>query len=245
MKRFSVIIPAYNAQATIYRCLDSVYALPVAEEDFEVIVIDDCSTDNTVSLVETFGRNHPNLSLLLQSQNHRQGAARNRGMSVAQGNYIVFLDSDDELDQGVVTALEWADKGGLDMTIMKGISVNLEGQVWKSMELPYREGTLFSGQSLQAEHPFWSCGPVLYVYRKSFLDRVEYPFAEDVLYEDSDFVSVHLYYAERMGYSPSVAYRIHENPSSTTRTISFKHVCDYALLGTRLLRFYHQLWSHN
>ena len=48
----SFIIPAYNASATIKRCLDSIYALPIEESEYEVIVIDDCSTDNTVELVK-------------------------------------------------------------------------------------------------------------------------------------------------------------------------------------------------
>ena len=238
MKRFSVIIPAYNAQATLRRCLDSVYALPVPEEEFEVIAIDDCSVDGTVAALQEYGRNHADMTVLVQSQNHRQGAARNRGLSRANGEWVIFLDSDDELAPGVVRALERAEQERLDMVAMKGVSVDLEGKIRKTYELPYPEGAVFSGKSLQVEHPFWACGPVLYAYRKSFLDRVDYPFAEDVLYEDSDFVNVHLYQAERMGYSPADAYLIHENPVSTTRTISYKHVCDYALLGTRLLRFF-------
>ena len=238
MKRFSVIVPAYNAQATIRRCLDSIYSLPVPEEEFEVIVIDDCSADGTVTVLQEYGRDHADLSLLVQPQNHRQGAARNRGLSQASGEWIVFLDSDDELASGVIPALELAEREQMDMVAMKGVCVDLEGRTRKTYGLPYPGDMVFSGKRLQVEHPFWACGPVLYLYRKSFLDRVEYPFAEDVLYEDSDFVNVHLYHAARMGYCPEVAYLIHENPASTTRTISYKHVCDYALLGTRLLRFH-------
>lgn len=238
MKRFSVIVPAYNAQATLRRCLDSIYSLPVPEEEFEVIVIDDCSVDGTLAVLQEYGRGHAGLTVLLQPQNHRQGAARNRGLSLASGEWIVFLDSDDELAAGVIPALERAERDRLDMVAMKGVSVDLEGRIRKTYELPYPADRVFSGKSLQVEHPFWACGPVLYMYRKSFLDRVDYPFAEDVLYEDSDFVNVHLYYADRIGYCPAEAYLIHENPVSTTRTISYKHVCDYALLGTRLLRFH-------
>ena len=60
----SFIIPAYNASGTIVRCLDSIYALPIEESDYEVIVIDDCSTDNTVEIVKQFAVKHPNLLLL-------------------------------------------------------------------------------------------------------------------------------------------------------------------------------------
>ncbi|MBR5175324.1 MAG: glycosyltransferase family 2 protein [Bacteroidales bacterium] len=241
MKRFSVIIPAYNAQATIARCLDSVYALSVSETEFEVIVIDDCSTDGTVGAVENYARIHSNLSLLLQPQNHRQGAARNRGLSVANGQYIVFLDSDDEVDSGLLTALNLASGNNLEMTAMRGVRRNREGKVLGWFELGYPNDYVFSGTVLQQEHPYWCTGVVLYVYLKSFLETVDYPFEEDVLFEDSDFVNVHLYHATRMSYSDDCGYTIHENLSSTTHTTSYKHVCDYALLGTRMLDFYHRL----
>ena len=76
--RISFIIPAYNASGTIVRCLDSIYVLPIDESDYEVIVIDDCSTDNTVEIVKQFAVKHSNLVLLQQVENHRQGTARNR-----------------------------------------------------------------------------------------------------------------------------------------------------------------------
>ena len=85
--------PSYNSQSTINRCLDSVYALPIPEDEYEVIVIDDCSTDHTVDIIKVYEHTHSNLTLLVQLQNHRQGAARNRGLEVAQGEYIFFLDT--------------------------------------------------------------------------------------------------------------------------------------------------------
>ena len=68
-----------------------------------------------------------------------------------------------------------------------------------------------------------------------------YPFAEDVLYEDSDFVCVHLYYAKKMAFSNECGYRMHYNAASTTHTLSYKHLSDYALLGVRMLHFYNGL----
>ena len=94
-KIVSFIIPAYNAADTIVRCLDSIYALSFKQEEFEVIVIDDCSTDETVSIIEDWRLKKDNLTLLKQSENHRQGAARNRGVFLAKGDYILFVDADD------------------------------------------------------------------------------------------------------------------------------------------------------
>ena len=241
MKRFSIIIPAYNAETTIKRCLDSVYVLPVSEDEFEVIVIDDCSSDQTVDIVNAYAHLHPNLTLMIQPQNHRQGAARNRGIEVAKGECIVFLDSDDEIALGVLSAWDLLKKTDSDMVVMRFDKFSYEGELESAGSLPYTSDKIFTGVALQTEHPFFCSGPCAYIYRRAFLKEVNYPFAEDVLYEDSDFVNVHLFHAARITYSNVCGYHVWSNPLSTTHTISYKHVCDYALLGTRMLSFFQQI----
>lgn len=245
MKRFSIIIPAYNAETTINRCLDSVYGLPVSEDEYEVIVIDDCSSDKTLDIVKSYAQLHPNLTLIIQPQNHRQGAARNRGIKVAQGECIVFLDSDDEIALGVLSAWDLLKKTDSDMVVMRFDNMSLEGVLESEVSLPYEPDKVFTGITLQTEHPFICTGPCAYLYRRSFLRKVNYPFAEDVLYEDSDFVNVHLFHAVKVAYSNECGYRVWCNPLSTTHTLSFKHVCDYALLGTRMLSLFQQIDDKN
>lgn len=237
---FSIIIPAYNASKTIRRCLDSVDALPLERSEFEVLIIDDCSTDNTVSILNGYQARHANCSIILQSENHRQGAARNRGLSIAKGKYIVFLDSDDEISGGILSAIRIAERNKLEMVALKTERVSADGSLIRS-SLPFETQTVFSGVDLQRDHPFWGTAPWAFIYLASFVSTVNYPFAEDVVYEDSDFVNVHLYRAQRMSYCDECALRIHENHSSTTHIMSYQHVCDYALLGTRMLAFYQTL----
>ena len=239
----SFIIPAYNASNTIVRCLDSIYKLSLNESDFEVICIDDSSSDDTISVIENYSKNHTNITLLCQTENHRQGAARNRGVDISKGKYIVFVDSDDESDSGVVDALTLAEKNDLDMVVMHCVNVNEKNEIIER-EIVKIDG-LFTGIDLQTKYPYWGTAPWPYIYKKTFLNQVNYPFVEDVLFEDSDFVNVHLYYAERMMFSTNCAYKMYYNASSTTHTQSFKHVSDYLLLGTRMLRFYHSLEEQN
>lgn len=87
----SVIIPVYNAAALIDRCLDSVFSQQ-GEYQIEVICVDDGSTDNSVELIK--GRREQNI-VLLQQENVGPAAARNRGMRVAKGRYMAYLDADD------------------------------------------------------------------------------------------------------------------------------------------------------
>lgn len=236
----SFVIPAFNAHDYIKRCLDSIFVLKSELPDFEVIVIDDASTDDTVEIVRKYASKNDGVKLLCQKENRRQGAARNRGLAVAQGDFIVFVDSDDETAHGVLSAIKMARENDCDMVAMRTEKVSDNG-VKKENYLPYNSWTIFTGIELQTEHPFWGTAPWAYIYRKSFLQKVNYPFAEEVLYEDSDFVNVHLYHAQRMAYCYECGYWYIENTSSTTNTISYKSVCDYALLGTRMLSFYESI----
>ncbi|MFK7833710.1 MAG: glycosyltransferase family 2 protein [Winogradskyella sp.] len=89
MNKVSIIIPAYNKQEAILETLDSVFCQTF--NDFEVLVIDDGSTDRTAEVVQAYS----NDIIYLHQDNQGQGAARNTGIQAATGRYIVFLDADD------------------------------------------------------------------------------------------------------------------------------------------------------
>lgn len=104
--RFSVIIPCYNAAATIERALDSLVG-----EDFvswEVICIDDCSKDNTIEVIERYKKQHENnnIQLIRSKVNGGPGTSRNKGLAVAKGEYLCFLDADDYYDLSMFSVLD-------------------------------------------------------------------------------------------------------------------------------------------
>jgi teichuronic acid biosynthesis glycosyltransferase TuaG len=88
--RFSVVIPVYNAEKTIAASIDSV--LQQSLRAHEIIVVDDCSTDGTADLVKSYGEQVKNVQLI---KNNGPSVARNKGMDIATGDYIAFLDHDD------------------------------------------------------------------------------------------------------------------------------------------------------
>ena len=237
----SFIIPSYNSAHTVKRCLDSIYALSLKPEEFEVIFIDDCSTDNTISIIEDFKSQVSNLTLLCQPINNRQGAARNRGVRNATGKYIVYVDSDDEVAGGIVQALELAEKNNLEMVAFRVHEVDENGVAAEYKPLPYGEHEVFTGIELQTNHPFWGTAPWGYVFGKTFIEHVNYPFVEEVLFEDSDYINYHLYEVTRMGYCDVLGYKFKYNHNSTTHTMSYKHIADYFLLGTRMLKLYDKI----
>lgn len=239
----SFIIPSYNSAHTVRRCLDSIYALSLKPDEFEVIFVDDCSMDNTLEIVESFkSKVKSNLTLLKQPQNNRQGAARNRGVSVAKGEYICFVDSDDAVSEGIVDAVRLAKEKQTDMAAYYIAFSDENGNIKEGLKhLNYKSEDLFTGINLQSRYPWWFSGPVAYIYNKAFLDETNYPFREGVLYEDADFVMAHLFDAKTMAYSDKLGYIAYYRQDSTTRSTTYKNIADFILLGVRMLSLYEKI----
>ena len=89
---FSVIVPAYNASRFLHRCISSVQAQGVT--DWELIIVDDGSEDGSAELLDAYVKEDPRIRVIHQ-KNTGQFFARRRGIDAAQGDYLVFLDSDD------------------------------------------------------------------------------------------------------------------------------------------------------
>ena len=101
----SIIIPVYNAKKFLRQCIDSVISQTF--KDWEVILVDDCSTDDSVKIIEEFINDsvNGNFFLLRQERNHGPSAARNRGIREAKGEYVFFLDADDTITPDCIELL--------------------------------------------------------------------------------------------------------------------------------------------
>ncbi|MFM0007005.1 glycosyltransferase [Paraburkholderia dipogonis] len=96
--KISVVVPCYNAVDKIGRCLDSIRAIDFSKAEYEVIFVDDCSTDGTYELLEEVCTEMPNWRLLrLEANSGSPSRPRNRGIDAASGDYVYFLDCDDEI----------------------------------------------------------------------------------------------------------------------------------------------------
>lgn len=89
----SVIMPAYNAEQFIEEAINSVISQTLT--DWELLVIDDCSTDHTRQIVAEFAQKDSRIQLLVNEENMKVAKTRNKGMSVCRGEYVALLDSDD------------------------------------------------------------------------------------------------------------------------------------------------------
>lgn len=102
MPKISVIIPVYNVEKYLRQCLDSIVEQTL--EDIEIILVDDGSTDSSLKICKEYAQKDNRIKVFEQ-QNQGAGAARNRGLGLAQGNYLYFMDSDDYINQDALEKL--------------------------------------------------------------------------------------------------------------------------------------------
>lgn len=115
MTKLSIIITLYKSEAYIRKCLDSIYAQDIQQADYEVVVVDDGSPDNSADIVETYNKKYGNIKLIRQ-QNKGLAEARNVGIRSASGKYIRFVDPDDYIEPtGSAALLQKMEEEELDM----------------------------------------------------------------------------------------------------------------------------------
>lgn len=105
MLKLSFILPCYNVERYIADCLNSIYAQDLSEDEFEVICVNDCSTDGTRDIIAEYASRHSNLALIDHSENLTAGGARNTGINAALGEYIWFVDPDDVIKPNCIERL--------------------------------------------------------------------------------------------------------------------------------------------
>ena len=236
----SYIIPAYNASATIIRTLASIFSLPLKTDEYEVIVVDDCSTDNTLAILQDYAAKQQNLRVLHQEQNHRQGAARNRGLREAKGQYVMFVDADDMVENGVPEALLLIEQLQADILFCNYLWMYSQTNV-ERRHIPLKDGSMTSGKEFCEEYfdTITNSCPICYIWRKDYLLQEGVPFLEDRRMEDFDMIERNVYHAARIGYSEAVIYRVltFENLTSTTHTVSPETSADWAHVGYRRMLF--------
>ena len=174
--RISVIIPAYQAEDTIRGCLDSI----VGQAD-QTIVVDDGSSDGTASLVES---EYPSV-ILVRQENQGVAVARNTGMGVAQGDYIVFSDADDNLYAGALAKAKESLRDAIpDLVILRSFTGETEQYPWIGRFVPGHDYGLedIVGKGY-VRGSVWGC-----LYRRAFLEKHSLSFpggismAEDQLF---------------------------------------------------------------
>ncbi|XCY61661.1 glycosyltransferase [Streptococcus iniae] len=140
--KISVIVPVYNAEKTISKCIQSL--LEQTFQEFELILVNDGSKDNSLQLLKEFEEHHSNFKVIDQV-NGGASIARNTGLDAASGDYIVFVDIDDYLDSDYLDVLyQEIVKTGNDIVISSLRMVDNQGKVVSQIVLDDTSGDNWS-----------------------------------------------------------------------------------------------------
>lgn len=217
----SVIIPVFNVEEYLHDCINSV--LKQSYQDFEIICIDDNSTDSSSEILEYFSKKDSRVKVYKNPLNKGQGYSRNKGLNMSQGKYVFFLDGDDWISFDTFEQLvKMAENKNLEVLMFKNI-VYYENSQDFDMEQYYEMDFLIKCHSKVFNH--WDIdktqifsipnGPCNKLYLKSFLDKYNIRFPnKNLINEDNPFFYKLLLYANRISFFDKYFYNRRRRPSS-------------------------------
>ena len=236
-KSFSIIIPAYNVAPYLERCLQSCVEQDIPEDDYEMIIVNDGSKDNTLAIAQAFAEKHPSVKIISQ-ENKGLSAARNTGMSAAEGDYIWFVDSDDTISSCCLGRFyerlinTCADVLAICVATIKD-GIVTPHQYYGSGSV----GLIISGpQMLHREMLKAACAP-FFIYRRSFLFENGFQFYPGVYHEDEEWTPRVLYNASTVVFTDSICYNVYSRPGSIMSTPNPKRSLDLLTVAESLHGF--------
>ena len=238
MPKISVILPAYNSQDYIHESIES--ALNQSFSDFELIIVNDGSTDNTLDIIDGFDDSR--IKLIDQS-NQGPGAARNNALKIASGEYIMYLDSDDFfMSDALEVAYNEASKFGTDLTFFQ--MINYDGEKYyendwfdmKTFDESF-ENRVFTPSQTPGSIFDLSVGVCQKIYNHDFLKRIDARFPEGIFFEDMPFFYYVYLKAERISIIKRHLYARRKHSSSITNVVDEKFF-DTVPAGQELMRIF-------
>lgn len=217
--KLSIIVPVYNVGNYITRCLNSI--LEQNLDEYEVIIINDGSTDNSERKAREFCDKHENFKLYTK-ENGGLSSARNYGLSKAKGEYIYFLDSDDYLEKNTLgLILERLFKFSLDGIAFDYRKVDESGNAISEIKY-YSDIGIVSGVKFLDR---FTCVAMacLYVYRYKVLIDNDLKFFNGIYHEDELFTPQAITYCSRFQYVDICVYNYLHRKGSITTTFSNTH----------------------
>lgn len=177
--KLSIIVPVYNVEAYLEKCLDSLVNQTM--EDYEIIIVNDGSTDNSEDIIIKYKNKYPNLIRYMSIPNGGVGNARNIGITLAKGEYITFLDSDDYVDSNAYKMLYEKISDGYDM-VMTGYYIDRNGKLIKKHcnEIEFEDNIINKPEIIYNTLPYcWA-----YIYKKELIEKNNIKFTEHKIFED-------------------------------------------------------------
>lgn len=206
----------YNVELYLDKCLDSLFQQGIDENNFEVVLVNDGSTDHSLEIAKLWGAKHCNISIYNQ-KNQGQAVARNIGMDKATGKYIMFVDSDDYIVENTIDKLvKMAEKNDTDLCVSSLIKQCADGNM---EDLPPRhqvvDHVMTGEQALLSGYDATSACAI--IYKRDFIESDSFRFRSGFTHEDVEFSCRITPYAKQMIFSDIHSYVYRWNENSTDR----------------------------
>lgn len=231
------IVPVYNTEAYVLRCLQSIADQGLDTAECEVIVVDDGSTDGSRAVVEAFAADHPSIRLFCQP-NQGVSVARNLALDNARGRYIQFVDSDDYLLPGKMQVLlQRALDERLDVLLFNYSNIDSDGN-----SLPQAQGNVFPSTLVSTGPEFLDTHPMTpyvwrFLIRRGFFEQGNDYLGPErgwrrgwrfdtslIVCEDGALIARFMLDAGRMAYDDTVVYCYVDRGDSAMHSIDLNHI---------------------
>lgn len=220
-EKISVIIPCYNAEQYIDRCLTSVVSQTIGLEKLEIVCVNDASTDQTWEKLCFWERQYPNQILLVNcKENGKLGKARNIGLAHAGGAYIAFLDADDWMELDAYEKLyQLIRRYQCEIVQFQYVRDPGTGNIWEARNRR-EKGDFYLELTQEEEHKKFMVTAIMdngctnKLFDRQFIDRHQLHFPEGRAYEDVYWGVLTQLHAERVYFLNEILYHYFINPDS-------------------------------
>lgn len=220
----SIIIPVHNTGSLLQKCLDSVFDQDFSETELEVILVDDSSTDSSLALAHEYANKHTNLRIVTQCPQGGVSKARNKGLDIARGTYILFVDSDDFLVRhSLRPVLDIALSNDLDMLCFCHVDNYIGDPETEVQKINQPQINVKKGVDFIAEQDFMAT-PWWFITKRTLVSNNHLRFPEGHMLEDAAFAPAALIAAQRMAQVENVCYCYVNRPGSIMHNSSSTHM---------------------
>lgn len=217
----SIIVPVYNVESYLRKCVGSLLHQDLGKEEYEIILVDDGSTDTSGSICDELSRCSRNV-VVHHKENGGLSSARNAGIAISRGKYIQFVDADDYLNIDVLGSIvKQLTMWNLDVLRVNYQNVNEKGEVFdpnqNSKPFDDYSETICDGLSFLNERLGYACYAVQFITRASLLKQTGNGFKDGVYFEDVEWVPRMMLQAQRVASSNLMVYNYLFRYNSITR----------------------------
>ena len=235
--KLSIIVPVYNVEGYLLRCLDSCMQQDIPQGEYEIIIVNDGSTDGSLSIAKRYSSEYSNI-IIISQQNGGLSRARNAGLERATGEYIWFVDSDDYIAENCLGSLLHQCKS-MNLDLLAFCTARVTDSEVKENRLfgDNLAAIVLDGPTAMRRGLIKKMGAQLFIIRKAFLEENQLSFFPGLLHEDEEFVPRMYYLASRISYTSSICYYSYVRMGSIMQTFNPKRLTDMITVMDSLHRY--------